>query len=330
MKANQEPNLGRLSLANQILPPRPGYGTQGQKIILRTNYFKLVPDSEVKIYRYSIDITPAAVSRKRRQIIALLLATPTFSSIGFGVATDYSNFIVTAQELDLGGNGYLEESVLYRHELEPTPHLNATVYNVKLSPIGLAQVTELLASLSSPPSHDVPQLEKMAETISAMNLGVTQNPNTSPTVVSGSNNRKFFPLDCGWKDLGGGLIAVRGYYCSVRGFTARILVNINVCTSAFYPNINLRALIDLFNTSHSRESLQEFLKGLRVKTNHIKDSNGPPRTRVYAIQRLAGDTNDTRFEFTEPGLAGEISVKTYFMNSRCFPGSIIHRKAKNP
>lgn len=321
MKANQEPNLGRLSLVDQILPPRPGYGTQGQKIILRTNYFKLVPDSDVEIYRYSIDITPAATSRKRRQIIALLLATPTFSSIGFGVATDYSNIIVTAQELGLGGNGSLEESVLYRHELEPTPHLNAAVYNVKLSPIGLARVTELLASLSSPPSHNVSQLEKMAETISALNLGVTQTPNTSPTVVSGSNNRKFFPLDCGWKDLGGGLVAIRGYYSSVRGFSARILVNINVCTSAFYRNINLRELIDLCNKIHSREYLQEFLKGLRVTTNHIKDNNGAPRTRVYAIQRLTGDAHNTRFQCTEPEMTGEISVNTYFRNSRCFPGS---------
>lgn len=101
MKVKQEPDLANLSLGSQTLPLRPGYGTQGENTVLRTNYFNLVPDSVVKIYRYSINITPTADSRKIRQTIAMFLG------IGSGVATDYSTIIVTAQELDLHGNGYL-------------------------------------------------------------------------------------------------------------------------------------------------------------------------------------------------------------------------------
>lgn len=111
VKAKHEPDLASLSLGGQTLPLRPGYGTQGEYIVLRTDYFNLVPDPNVKIYRYSTNITPTADSRKNRQIIALFLGTDTFDSIGFGVATDYSTIAVTAQELDLRGYGYLEVSV---------------------------------------------------------------------------------------------------------------------------------------------------------------------------------------------------------------------------
>ena len=47
-----------------------------------------------------------------------------------------------------------------------------------------------------------------------------------------------------YQRLGHGLIAVRGYYASVRTSTYRALVNINVQTSAFYPTIDVHRLIE--------------------------------------------------------------------------------------
>lgn len=330
MKANQQPILTGLSLVDETLPRRPGYGTRGPEIILQTNYFNLVPGPNVKIYRYSIAITPAAVSRKRRRIVALLLETPAIRSIGFGVATDYSTIIATAKELDLCGKDDLEESVLYCSELESTPHSNAVTYNVKLSPIEPVDVTELLSFLSSPPPHNVSRFNRMAETISAMNLAVTQSMNASPTIVCGSQNTKFFSLDKISKDLGGGPVALRGYYSSVRGFTARILVNVNVCTSAFYPSIYeyLSELIQTLNSNgnRSRESLEDFLKGLRVTTDYIKDDKGAKRPRFHTIQRLVrlpktddpGNARNTRFQCSELSSTSDVTVFDYFKTSRYF------------
>lgn len=280
------------------------------------------------IYRYSIVITPAAVSRKRRRIIALFLQTPTIRRIGFGVATDYSTIIVTAKELDLCGNEDLEQSVLYCSELESRPHSNAVTYNVKLSPIEPVEVTELLSFLSSQPSHNVSRFRRMAETMSAMNLAVTQSMNASPTVVCGSQNTKFFSLDHLSKDLGNGPVAIQGYYSSVRGFTARILVNVNVCTSAFYPSIydNLSGLIqDLKpNGNRSWEDLEEFLKGLRVTTDHIKDDKGAKIQRFHTIQGFArlpktdvpSNARDTQFHCPELSSTGDITVLDYFERGR--------------
>ncbi|MCJ1261528.1 hypothetical protein MMC22_001392 [Lobaria immixta] len=279
VKAKHEPGLASLSLGGQTLPLRPGYGTQGEYIVLRTDYFNLVPDPN---------------------IIALFLGTDTFDSIGFGVATDYSTIAVTAQELDLRGNGYLEVSV-------------------RLSPIGLANVAELLPFLSSPSSRTVSQSGSMAEAISAMNVAVTQTPNASSTVVSGSRNCKFFPLNHGSENLDVGLITIRGYYSGVRGCTTRMLVK-------FYPSVTLTELIRQSNKSHSRESLQEFLKGLKVMTNYTKDDNGVTRPRIHTIRDFPrhleiddpGTATNTRFPCQELSLTSNVTVRDFFSRSEMF------------
>lgn len=323
VKAYAEPDLAGLSLVDQTLPLRPSYGTRGRNVILRTNYFSLNLDEKTELYRYSIDISPAAASRKRRQIIALFLATPTFGNIRPGVATDYSTIIVTASKLDLGDNAVLEESVLYCNEHELTPRPHAATYTVKLSQIREVKVTDLLKFLSSPPSRDVSRFKSMAETISAINLAVTQPPNESPTVVSDSRNRKFFPLPLdGGERLGGDLIALQGYYSSVRGCISRMLVNVNVCTSAFYPGVKLSEL--LLRTGRSPQALQVFLKGLRVMTTYLKDDNMVILPREYTIQRLAsgsernsfGNAENTVFPRATSGSISDISVKDYFLESR--------------
>jgi hypothetical protein len=44
------PNIGGLLLTDVSHPRRPGYGTQGMKIALRTNYFELVPASDLVLH----------------------------------------------------------------------------------------------------------------------------------------------------------------------------------------------------------------------------------------------------------------------------------------
>ena len=89
-------------------PGRRGYGTKGKPIVLRTNYLHLQTAYEVgqqamekTLYRYDVDITDKQISRdKRRQLISQIIADPKFD--GKSWATDYSKFIVTTSERDLG------------------------------------------------------------------------------------------------------------------------------------------------------------------------------------------------------------------------------------
>lgn len=208
---------------------------------------------------------------------------------------------------------------LYGNELESTSRSNAVVYWVRLSPIGLANVTELLPFLSSPSSRTVSQSGSMAEAISAMKVAVTQTPNASSTIVSGSRNCKFFPLNHGSENLDVGLIAIRGYYSDVRGCTTRMLVK-------FYPSVTLTELIRRSNKSHSRESLQEFLKGLKVMTNYTKDDDGVTRPRIHTIRGFPrhlenddpGTATNTRFPCQELSLTSDVTVRDFFSRSGLF------------
>lgn len=157
----------------------------------------------------------------------------------------------------------------------------------------------------------------MAEAISAMKVAVTQTPNASSTIVSGSRNCKFFPLNHGSENLDVGLIAIRGYYSDVRGCTTRMLVK-------FYPSVTLTELIRRSNKSHSRESLQEFLKGLKVMTNYTKDDDGVTRPRIHTIRGFPrhlenddpGTATNTRFPCQELSLTSDVTVRDFFSRKR--------------
>ena len=88
--------------------------------------------------------------------------------------------------------------------------------------------------------------------VNAMNIILSSHPNraTGGGVMVGRN--KFFhpspavpPVP-----LGGGLEAWRGFYSSVRPAWKQLMVNVNVCTTAFYTPGNLA------------EKMVEFLTGV--------------------------------------------------------------------
>ena len=54
-------SLSELTLADTDLPLRPGFGTEGKVIKLRTNFFPVrVPEGS--LYEYDVKITPAGQS----------------------------------------------------------------------------------------------------------------------------------------------------------------------------------------------------------------------------------------------------------------------------
>jgi eukaryotic translation initiation factor 2C len=86
-------------------------------------------------------------------------------------------------------------------------------------------------------------------------------------------------------DITGGLIALRGYYASVRTSSNRILVNLNVASAAFYKDGPLIDLVSEYSNSRGQLTAQEltraeaFIRMLRVKTSYLKalDTNGKPK-----------------------------------------------------
>ena len=309
MKENKGLSLSTLSLAAFQLPLRPGHGVKGKVVHLRTNYFKMTINAGKKLFKYNLTLTakrkepvknskPPAIplerSRKRRQALALLFQEPDFRSMDHGVATDYGSIIITSKELPLDGEETKEYAIVYREVEDREPASNPIIYTFKLTYGGLIPTTELLRYLAST-TTDPSDFRGKDDAIQALNIIVARTPNFNPGVFQSGTNKFFhYPTDPNTYDnLGNGLIAVRGYYSSVRTSTLRTLLNVNAQTSPFYPAISVPELIARHGgMEHNWLAIESFIRLLRVKTKYMKHKDGTEAVKVKTILGLSEKWDD--------------------------------------
>ncbi|KAH0562380.1 hypothetical protein GP486_002931 [Trichoglossum hirsutum] len=314
-------SIGSLSLSDRItLPRRPGYGSTGRKIVLRTNYFQLDPRPQQTWYRYFVELQPnETVKRKRHRIFTLLLNSDRFAPHRAHVATDYAGIIVSAEKLQLGDGDRATVSIDYFDADQAGPGQNPRNYTAKIQQTGVLAVADLLQYLSSPAPNAF--YDAKDEMVQALNIVMARHANANQDVVPVAGS-KFFPLLGGANqhDLRGGLVALRGYYTSVRTSTLRVILNVNVCTAAFYQPGSLLDLLRRFRKQNNPKpdlpmpSVEGFVKRLRVETNHIRDEKKRPVKKVrviagFARKPLWGNAKAVKFDTEE---YGNISVEDYF------------------
>lgn len=286
-------------------PGRPGHGTQGKKIILRTNYFHVQSAYEagrlehvVDLHRYNISTTPAdTLSKpKKRRLVEMIAETTPFQGIGW--ATDYSSFFVTTKELpsrDLRGTIELRDA----NEPPFPPPQQGEPPNIQQARRRRSKQYRIQYTNSFTLSQLVDSLRAngagaffaaRGDIIQMLNVIIAKKANTTANVYNTSLN-KFYP-DNGHPltqeiNLGAGLRGLRGYYASVRTSTRRILLNLNVSSAAFYKAIPLRALMNevigndrLPRNAHDLPALEAFLKHLRVETKYLKAHNANGKDKV--------------------------------------------------
>lgn len=146
--------------------------------------------------------------------------------------------------------------------------------------------------------------------VNAMNIILSAYPNrvTGGGVMVG-RNKFFHPSPAAPPvPLGGGLEAWRGFYSSVRPSWKQLMVNVNVCTTAFYTPGNLaERLIEFMNLSQSARAAT-FVRGVRVKTTHLGY-----RKTVKNVAKV----NARQHKFNAEGM-GEVTVEQYFSKSESF------------
>lgn len=339
IRPGEEISLSGLSLDDLPLPSRPSYGTKGRPVVLRTNYFKLLTRPGAEIYRYEMDINPKILvanarddkprpnRRKTRRLIELLIqSNPNLQ----GVATDYSKFLVTAKKLPVGQSGSMKLSQKFWEPEDDGPGPQAKTYEVTISNVYAMPIQQLLDYLSSPPGVTSAGFDK-GEVIQALNLILTRTANENRNIYGGGNRNKFYtyPTEDKWFDLGSGLIALKGFYTSVRTSTLRILVNVNVANAAFYPAINLLGLMRLHTPNRNNDSksgLEAFISRLKVSHSYIRKNKNDPKSVIKRVKTvlgfshpkqklpLLGNAHQIRFACEE--LKGTVSVVEYFQRSK--------------
>lgn len=272
------PDFGSLSLVPQRspFPYRPNFGGKGRAVLIWANYFQLLVDPDLVLYQYNIEIQPQAVGRKRARIIELLLQRPESIARSSSICTDFKSTLLSRHSLD---NDFTACHIVYRSEFETEPDRHATVYHVRLQHTKTLPVRRLLEFITATNLSTV--FDEKDTMIQAFNVFLKHYAKSQGNLVTIGS--KTFPKETIGQDLGGGLTAIRGFFSSVRVATGRILVNVNVCCSAFYrpgPLVNLIAA----HGFGDRYQLEKFLKGARVKTTYTRT---PKIRKISALASLS-------------------------------------------
>lgn len=274
------------------MPQRPGFGKQGKEVLLYANYFKMMTDKNLLLFRYSIEFLADAdgkvpVGKKARRIVQLLLEE-NFDSFKAQIATDYKSTVVSKLDLTLDPAGY---KVVYKAEGEDTPGPRAKTTTLRLKPTGTLRVSDLVDYLSSTQASAM--FGTKDEVIQALNIVVGQYPKAAQQIFSvGANKHYELAATHPEKmDLGAGLSVIRGFFVSVRAATSQVLVNVNVKHVACYNTGPLTIVMGDYLRANNGNwaALAKFLKKVRVEVNHItrKDKNGNKILRVKTIFNLA-------------------------------------------
>ncbi|PPQ77920.1 hypothetical protein CVT25_015395 [Psilocybe cyanescens] len=290
-----------LSLRPKELPLRPGFGTVGKPIKLRANFFPVkVPKGP--LYEYDVAISPVAgtaIKRVKRRIFQLAEQTPDWAAKGLrgSVAHDHSSKLISSKQLPQP----LTITVPFYDEDEPGPKAGGKEYTLTIGFIQNIDTSSLVKYLQGQAQY---RDYDIMPVISALNVILAAFPNRSGGKgVMVGRNRFFFPTAAQPFSLGGGLEAWKGFYSSVRPAHNQLMVNVNVCTTAFYTPGNLADAMMSFRNSSFGARPAAFVKGVRVRTKHL----GYKKT----VKKLSNMTAQ-QYKFRAEEYGREVTVAEYF------------------
>lgn len=159
----------------------------------------------------------------------------------------------------------------------------------------------------------------MQPLVSALNLVLQQHASRNGIRVG--QNRYFFRASATSQSLSLGVEAWRGFFMSVRPMYKQLMVNINVCMTAFYKPGNLAEAMLAF-MQDTGGMPRAFAEKLKVSTTHLG------HIRKKGIYRLTDQTaRQARFDCQE--LGGMVTVEQYFQRSKS-SNSFLHSRLRPP
>ncbi|KAG8933796.1 hypothetical protein FRC01_007042, partial [Tulasnella sp. 417] len=255
-------SFNRMQLRGRF-PHRPGWGTAGTPVTMRTNHFAITYPA-AKLFDYTVKMEPRAkIRRIRKRVWQLLEEAPEFLPFKNHIVHDSGARIISSRYLPLPPNG-LNVSIRHYDEDEDGPDENSVVYTLNITFNTQLDTNDLNCYLSGDPQFR--EFDPLP-IISALNIILAHYP--SRNGINVGRNRFFFPDPTTSKSLGSGLEALKGYYSSVRPTFRQLMVNVNSCTTAFYKEGNLAEAMLEFMRSGGATRLPSYAKGVRVQTSHL-------------------------------------------------------------
>lgn len=301
------PDIGGLQVG-QRFPRRPGYGTKGTNVVLWANYFEFVPPPDLVLHRYSItDVKEikkerkegdqkgadkAPVGKKLRRIINLILEQSPLRERRNDIVTDFKDNLVSRTEITAEEIENLPRSIQYLAEDEDEPRPRAPSYSYRFSATGTLTISELTEFLTSTNPNTVFDKGPITQALNIF-LGHYAKASKQHTTIGANKSYSLTQSDVTTGNLGGGLTALRGFFSSIRVATTRILVNVNMSHAPFYNAVTLVQTMGDFGRAYgqNKAKLAVFLKGVRVKTTHLKEKKNKAGVVIPRIKTIFGLAN---------------------------------------
>ena len=262
------------------MAPRPALSgpRRGKPISLLTNHFKFVIENVPDFFEYGLKVRCLKTNQeitggKRRRVLTILLKDGRFAHS----FTDYASKIFTVKAFPLTSREGLSEEtypIALYNEGQPLPAANtAPTHRVELVLRRQLSLEPFRKYLANPGAMKFDRLDEYLGFFDLMLSHWPDQQNDMTTVARGS---KYFHLNANRANLGGGLVAIVGFFRSVKSSLASgLLLNINPTSAAFFDDaLRVDQVIDRLPIAQGLPVTQKVreitkrLRGMRFSTSY--------------------------------------------------------------
>lgn len=317
-------------------PHRPGLGTKGRHVMVRTNFFPIKIPQFMTVFHYDVTVTPQKLPKRfYRKVVTLFKVSSCLPLLFF--LQVYEKF----QQMYLGGVlGAYDGSKSSYYAREPIKETCKTFppfqlaleegdkpreFTVKLQVVGKLNIDlQRIEQILRDASESMPMIQ-------ALDVILRSLPSLRMTPVG----RSFFSPPQRPTHLGGGKEVWSGHYQSVRPTMGwKLMLNVDVAATAFYsdqtvfdflcsilrPGDSASPITDRDRQQFERElndwerrRFNREIKGLRVVVTHLPYAR---KYRVLDLTRLSA-----RKQMFPLADGTDCSVENYFKDT--YPESVI-------
>ncbi|CAB4409322.1 unnamed protein product [Rhizophagus irregularis] len=296
-----------LNIVGYILDRSLSQEPLGEQIKIRTNYFEVTKMPKMKIIHYVIMIKPEVPPRLNRKVFNHFSEKNQEVLGGVRPVFDGKTNMFTHKPLPFEGKSFdmkLEkgsEPVSRRH---PPETFKITIR--KARDIDMEDLFQFLHAKGKMTNNC-----RMA--IMAMNIIINHKISTEHPII-----RNSFYTSQEAKSLSGGIEAWQGYYQTARPTRGKMMINIDVSTTAFYEGgplirmiakiLGLRSLNDLCKelSDKDRQKVEKRIKNLKISDNH-----SPENKQKFKIRKLTQTSASHTMVDVDSSMT---DVKTFFQN----------------